>query len=73
MKQSVYVLHALCVVTPCMYVIQFIVRYIVEPSHRFPYCLRATSVGTVQSPNFQTFKQPKHRFQGTNSAWLCSL
>jgi hypothetical protein len=28
---------------------------------------------TRQSPNFQTFKEPKNRFQGTNSARLCSL
>jgi hypothetical protein len=26
-----------------------------------------------QSPNFLTFKEPKNRFQGTNSARLCSL
>jgi hypothetical protein len=25
------------------------------------------------SPNFQTFKEPKNRFQGTNAARLCSL
>ncbi len=24
-------------------------------------------------PEFLTFKEPKNRFQGTNSAWLCSL
>jgi hypothetical protein len=28
---------------------------------------------TVQSPNFSTFKEPKNRFQETNSAKLCSL
>ncbi len=28
---------------------------------------------TNQSPNFLTFKEPKNRFQGTNSARLCSL
>ncbi len=27
----------------------------------------------VQSQNFLTFKDPKNRFQGTNSARLCSL
>ena len=26
-----------------------------------------------QSPNFLTFKEPKNRFQGTNSTRLCSL
>jgi hypothetical protein len=26
-----------------------------------------------RSPNFETFKEPKNRFQGTNSARLCSL
>jgi hypothetical protein len=26
-----------------------------------------------QRPNFQTFKEPKNRFQGINSASLCSL
>jgi hypothetical protein len=26
-----------------------------------------------QSPNFQTFQEPKNRFQGTNSARLHSL
>ncbi len=26
-----------------------------------------------QSPNFQTFKEPKNWFQGTNSAMLCSM
>jgi hypothetical protein len=26
-----------------------------------------------QSPNFKTFKESKNRFQGTNSAKLCSL
>ncbi len=26
-----------------------------------------------QSPNFKTFKEPKNRFQGTNSVRLCSL
>jgi hypothetical protein len=33
--------------------------------------------GTLQkyvlSPNFETFKEPKNRFQGTNPARLCSL
>ncbi len=28
---------------------------------------------TTQSPNFKTFKERKSRFQGTNSARLCSL
>ncbi len=28
---------------------------------------------TDQSPNFSTFKEPKKRFPGTNSARLCSL
>ncbi len=27
----------------------------------------------VLSPNFLTFKEPKNRFQGINSARLCSL
>jgi hypothetical protein len=27
----------------------------------------------TQSPNFETFKEPKNRFQGINSASLCSL
>ncbi len=27
----------------------------------------------IQSPNFLTYKEPKNRFQGTNSARLCSL
>ncbi len=27
----------------------------------------------IQSPNFETFKEPMNRFQGTNSARLCSL
>jgi hypothetical protein len=27
----------------------------------------------VQIPSFQTFKDPKNRFQGINSASLCSL
>jgi hypothetical protein len=27
----------------------------------------------VQRPNFLSFKEPKDRFQGTNSATLCSL
>ncbi len=26
-----------------------------------------------QSPNFYTFKEPKHQFHGINSAILCSL
>jgi hypothetical protein len=26
-----------------------------------------------QSPNFQTFNEPKNRFYGTKSAWLFSL
>ena len=31
------------------------------------------SRGRVQSPNFQTFNEPSNRFQGINSASLCSL
>jgi hypothetical protein len=30
-------------------------------------------VTSSQSPNFKTFKETKNRFQGTNSARLCSL
>ncbi len=44
--------NSLCVLQGLVCVIQFIVRYIVEPSHMFPYCSRAMSVGTVPSPNF---------------------
>jgi hypothetical protein len=29
--------------------------------------------GSNQSPNFYIFKEPRNRFQGTNSASFCSL
>ena len=35
--------------------------------------LYTTQRDVSQSPNFETFKETKNRFQGTNSARLCSL
>ncbi len=49
----------MCVLDGHVCVKHFIVRYIVEPSHMFPYCSRATSVGTVQSPNFKLLRSPR--------------
>jgi hypothetical protein len=34
--------------------------------HEFGFCKGL-------SPNFETFKEPKNRFQGISSDWLCSL
>ncbi len=35
--------------------------------------IRLSLYRPTQSPNFKTFKEPKNRFQGINSASLCSL
>ncbi len=43
------------------------------PSQHRPYLTLTLSSPVYQSPNFAPFKEPKNRFQGTNSARLCSL
>jgi hypothetical protein len=41
--------------------------------HTVYVCVGGGGREVEQSPNFYTFKESKNRFQGTNSARLCSL
>ncbi len=46
---------------------------LVGPDCGFFYSLHGSFETTMQSPNYYTYKEPRNRFQGINSASLCIL